>query len=198
MYLSISELSLAIGVSQVTLRRWDRSGKLHSNFRTIGGHRRYKLSSVMEKLGLAVEPAPNRVHVAYARCSSHDQKDDLERQAHRLMASIGASNKTLIKDLGSGINFKKKGLKELINLVVSGRVDTIYITRKDRLLRFGYELVEMLCRTFGTKIIVLDQSTETNEESLAKDVLTIITVFSARLDGQRSHKNKKNFDKKVE
>ena len=132
--------------------------------------------------------------IAYARVSSHDQKDDLKRQIDRLDQYCKKSFKVyeLIDDLGSGMNYKKQGLKKLLKLIQSGQVSKIILTHKDRLLRFGSELVFQICDYFGVEIEIIEQKKDlTDEQVLAFDVLEVITVFSARLYGKRSHKNKK-------
>ena len=101
----------------------------------------------------------------------------------------------VMADLGSGMNYRKKGLKRLLNDVIEGRVSRIVLTHKDRLLRFGAELVFALCDAKHVEVVILNQGEDTTfEEDLAKDVLEIITVFSARLYGSRSHKNQKLLD----
>lgn len=133
-----------------------------------------------------------RINVCYARVSSHDQKKDLEIQAKVLEKHCIDKNLKYItiKDLGSGLNFKKKGLNKFIEMIVSRKIDTIFLTHKDRLLRFGVDLVVKIGLLFGTKIIFLDDKKTNFDQELAKDVLEIITVFSAKLYGSRSHKNK--------
>ena len=102
----------------------------------------------------------------------------------------------IISDLGSGMNYKKRGLIRLIKLLTSYQVERLILTHKDRLLRFGSDLIFMLCEIFGTQVIIINRSVDsTFEEDLAKDVLEIITVFSARLYGSRSHKNKQVVEK---
>ena len=98
----------------------------------------------------------------------------------------------MISDLGSGINYKKKGLKQLIALILQNKVKRIIITHRDRLLRFGFQLIATICNFFGTKIEILDQSENDDfEVALAKDVLEVVTVFSSRLYGRRSHQKKR-------
>lgn len=98
----------------------------------------------------------------------------------------------IIDDLGSGLNYNKKGLKRLIRLIVDSKVERLVLTHKDRLLRFGSELIFSLCEQFGTEVVIINRTEDsTFEEDLAPDVLEIITVFSARLYGSRSHKNRK-------
>ena len=97
----------------------------------------------------------------------------------------------LISDLGSGLNYKKKGLIRLIKLICSEQVDRIVLTHKDRLLRFGSELIFTLCEHFGVEVVMINRSEDSSfEEDLAKDVMDIVMVFSARMYGSRSHNNK--------
>ena len=127
--------------------------------------------------------------VGYARVSSHDQKDDLDRQANTLKQHY--PNATMIKDLGSGLNFNKKGLKTLLVMILNQEIDTLVLTHKDRLLRFGSELMFKLCQHFGVRIVILNDKVEQSlEETLSQDVIELMTVFCARLYGSRSHKNK--------
>ena len=182
----IKEASELLGITPKTLRIWEICGKVKSH-RTIGGHRRYV---VAELLG---SKSDKMLTIAYARVSSHDQKADLKRQ--ELVLESYCANKgfefELISDLGSGMNYKKKGLVRLIKLICSNQIDRLVITHKDRLLRFGSELVFMLCEIFAVEVCIINRSEDsTFEEDLANDVLEIITVFSARLYGSRSHKNK--------
>lgn len=184
--LSIKEASELLGVTTTTLRNWEKEGKITS-VRTEGGHRRYQ---VQDLIGGKKE---KMLTVAYARVSSHDQKDDLKRQELVLEAycSRQSYDFEIISDLGSGMNYKKKGLVKLIKLLCSHQIDRLVITHKDRLLRFGSELIFALCEIFGCEVIIINKSSEsTFEEDLTQDVLEIITVFSARLYGSRSHKNK--------
>jgi putative resolvase len=126
--------------------------------------------------------------------SSHDQKDDLTRQVIVLESYCAKHGWgfEIIQDLGSGMNYKNKGLIRLIKLITSYQVERLVLTHKDRLLRFGSDLTFTLCEQFGTEVIIINRSDDsTFEEDLASDVLEIIAVFSARLYGSRSHKNKK-------
>ena len=193
--LTISEASKLLGVAKSTLRRWEEEGKLIPDVRTKGGQRRYKLSSLLPEM--KHKNSYNRKTIAYARVSSYDQKDDLERQK-QVLEMYCASNGwdfEIISDLGSGINYNKKGLKTLINAIIDGEVGRLVITHKDRLLRFGAELIFAICEAKEVEVVIINKGEDTTfEEDLAKDVLEIITVFSARLYGARSHKNKKLID----
>lgn len=189
--MSIGEAAKFLGVSPGTLRRWEKEGKIEPN-RTAGGTRRYSL--VMLKPHQAHQsPAPKRT-LAYARVSSHDQKEDLERQKQMLELYCAAQGWQfeIVSDLGSGMNYQKKGLKKLLSLILEGAINRLVLTHKDRLLRFGAELVFALCEEMEVEVVIINRGDEPSfEEELAQDVLEIITVFSARLYGARSRKNKK-------
>lgn len=192
-FLSIGETSILLGVSTKTLRRWEKTKKFIPEYRTLGNHRRYSINQIK----LLLNPnylIKNKLNVVYSRVSSHGQKKDLEKQEQTLLTYCKKNkinNVKSIKDLGSGINFKKKGLKILINLIISYEIDTIYLTYKDRLLRMGFELINSICSEFNTKIVIINQVEETFNESLVKDLLEITTVFSSKLYGSRSRKIKK-------
>ena len=192
----IHEAAEALGVSAQTLRRWEREGRLLPDERTAGGRRRYDLARLKpEKFRSQAEAV--RKTVAYARVSSHDQKDDLERQKQVLELYCARQGWTfeVIADLGSGMNYHKKGLKRLLDAIIEGQVGRLVIAHKDRLLRFGAELVFAICEAKNVEVVILNQGEDTTfEEDLAKDVLEIITVFSARLYGSRSRKNQKLLD----
>ena len=190
-HFSVGKTAQILGVSVVTIRRWDKQGKLPSIFRTFGNHRRFNITDIYRLLNKNKDTP--RINICYARVSSHDQKKDLETQAIKLenyCTDNNIQNIEIIKDLGSGLNFKKKGLKKLISLIISSKIDTIYLTHKDRLLRFGSDLVINIAKKFGTNVICLSEKKQSFEEQLATDVLEIITVCSARLYGSRSHKKK--------
>jgi len=131
--------------------------------------------------------------VCYARVSSHDQKADLNRQKLVLEAYCAKQGWSfeIISELGSGMNYRKKGLIKLIKLICSHQVERLVLTHKDRLLRFGSDLIFTLCELFDTEVVIINKTAEsTFEADLTQDVLEIITVFSARLYGSRNHKNK--------
>ena len=192
-FLSIQEAANFLGVSPQTLRRWESEGRIKPPERTRGGQRRYDLTKLQPSRHDKAK-SQERLTIAYARVSSHDQKEDLQRQEQMLemyCASFGW-NFEIIKDLGSGMNYHKRGLKKLLNRIMGGEIGRLVLTHKDRLLRFGAELIFSLCETKGVEVVIINQGDEPSfEEELAKDVLEIITVFSARLYGSRSHKNKK-------
>ena len=189
---TIGEASEVLGVSISTLRRWDKAGRLKPE-KTASGHRRYDISKLKPEM-FRESKQESRKTVAYARVSSHDQKDDLERQKQVLELYCARQGWTfeIVSDLGSGMNYHKKGLKRLINDILSERIGRLVVAHKDRLLRFGAELIFAICEAKQVEVVILNQGEDTTfEEDLAKDVLEIITVFSARLYGSRSRKNQK-------
>jgi len=191
--ISISQTAKILGVSKDTLRRWEEEGKITS-VRTEGNHRRYDISKIKPESIHKGDFTNNRKTVAYARVSSHDQKTDLERQKQvlELFCSKNGWSFEIVSDLGSGMNYHKKGLSKLLNDIINDKIGRLVLTHKDRLLRFGAELVFAICEVKGVEIVIINKGEETTfEEDLATDVLEIITVFSARLYGSRSKKNKK-------
>ena len=190
--LSIKQAANQLGISVSTLRRWDETGVLVAQ-RTPKGHRRYDLSKINPNL-TRNKVEQQRKTIAYARVSSHDQKSDLQRQIEilELYCSAQGWSFEVISDLGSGMNYHKKGLKRLLDDILDNKIDRLVLTHKDRLLRFGAELVFALCETRQVEVVIINQGENLSfEEELAQDVLEIITVFSARLYGSHSKKNKK-------
>jgi excisionase family DNA binding protein len=194
-YVGIGEAAEVLGVSITTLRRWEAEGRLIAEH-TPGGHRRYDLAKLRPEQYRASREG-DRKTIAYARVLSHDQKDDLERQKQGLELYCARQGWTfeVVADLGSGMNDNKKGLKTLLSQIIDGSVGRLVISHKDRLLRFGAELVFAICEAKNVEVVIINQGEDTTfEEDLAKDVLEIITVFSARLYGLRSQKNQKLLD----
>jgi putative resolvase len=188
-FIKIGEAAKVLGVSVQTLRRWEETGYLASHRKSEGGTRYYDLNLLIGK-----KKPENDLSLAYARVSSHDQKDDLKRQADVLATYCARQgwNFQVIQDLGSGMNYHKKGLKMLLNLILARKMSRLVLTHKDRLLRFGAELIFSLCEVKNIEVVIINKGDEVSfEEELAQDVLEIITVFSARLYGSRSRKNKK-------
>jgi predicted site-specific integrase-resolvase len=195
MYLSIGQAASALGVSVSTMRRWELEGFLVPAFRTFGGHRRYALEALDRLFSdTKHESFPSRVKaVAYARVSSHDQKKDLETQKLKLTAYCQQhfQDFEVIADLGSGLNYKKPGLKKLLRLIFLRKVSHLVLNHKDRLLRFGSEIIFELCKYCGVKVTILEEPQQRCfEQELASDVIELMTVFSSKLYGRRSHKNR--------
>lgn len=188
-FIKIGQAAVLLGVTVQTLRRWEKEGSLLPIRKSEGGTRYYDESKL---LGLKTKESD--LTLAYARVSSHDQKADLRRQAELLSSYCFSKGWTfeVIQDLGSGMNYRKHGLKKLLDLILEKKICRLVLCHKDRLLRFGAELIFTLCEAREIEIVIINKGKDASfEEELAKDVLEIITVFSARLYGSRSHKNKK-------
>ena len=189
---SISKTADILGVSQKTLRVWDKQNKLIPVL-TSGGHRRYKESDINTFIG--IDPISNdnkEICVIYARVSSQKQKTsgDLDRQSQRLSEYCAKHNlyvEHIIKDVGSGLNDKRIGFNQLTNLVITGKVNKVIIEHKDRLTRFQFNFIKKIFKTFGVDIIVIDDKDEISDiEELTRDMMSLLACFSVKYYGKRS------------
>jgi predicted site-specific integrase-resolvase len=164
-------------VKEQTLRDWANSNKI--NFiTTAGGHRRYCI----------IKPQENKQSIIYARVSSKKQENDLERQVKYLQKRY--PNHEVIKDIGSGINYKRKGFRRILEQLFKGNIEEVVVSSSDRFSRFGRDLFEWIFEQFGTKFTILSRGKyKSNQDELAEDLMEIITVFSARYYGRRKYKN---------
>lgn len=169
------------GVSVATLRAWEKAGAIPCR-RTSGNTRQYDVSAYTEKI--KIEPTT----ICYCRVSSPKQKEDLQRQIAYVSAKY--PGKELIKDVGSGINFKRKGLNTILERAMSGEQLEVVVAYKDRLARFGYDLIERVITRTGGRIVVLNEISLSPTEELTQDLLTILHVFSCRLCGIRKYRDK--------
>lgn len=193
LYLKIGAVAKQLGVTTQTVRNWEKDGSLKPIYVNDKGTRFYTQEQIDRFKGVRVQPKPFKV-VGYCRVSSNGQKDDLERQVELVETYIKYrwDNYEMIKDIGSGINYTKRGLKKLVSLIVSNEVDIIVILHKDRLLRFGFELLEYLAELHGVEIRVIENDEDkTDEQELAEDIIQIITVYGAKLNGKRAWENKR-------
>lgn len=192
-YYSIGEFAKAIGKTTKTLRNWDKVGTLKPIRVEQNGYRYYSQEQLNRFLGLKQENNLNKKVIGYCRVSSHKQKDDLERQIENVKTYMYAKGYQfeIIQDIGSGINYNKKGLNQLIDMITNSEVEKIVILYKDRLLRFGFEIIDNLCNKYGTTIEIIDNTEKTEEQELVEDLIQIVTVFSCRLQGKKANKAKK-------
>lgn len=192
-FYSIGQFSKLIGKTNQTLRNWDKDGILKPHHVSESGYRYYSQEQLNHFLGLKQEVQLNKKTIGYCRVSSHKQKGDLERQIDNVKTYMYAKGYSfeIISDIGSGINYNKKGLNQLIDMVTNSEVDKIVVLYKDRLIRFGFELIENICNKYGTAIEIIDNTEKTEEQELVEDMIQIVTVFSARLQGKRANKAKK-------
>ena len=192
-YLSIHKVSSILGVTPQTLRIWDSNGYLVPEQRRDNGYRYYSKQQIDEFLEqFNTIKNKKRVNVGYCRVSTSKQKDDLDRQIHNVELYLKTLQQPykIIKDVGSGINYSKKGLNELLELICKNKVDTVYVLYKDRLVRFGFELIVKMAELHNTQIVILDNEDKTKEQELVEDLMQVITVFSCRLHGKRAAKTK--------
>ena len=189
---TIGQFAKLIGRTPQTLRDWDKKGEFKPYYVAPSGHRYYSQEQLNHFLGIK-GIKPDRKVIGYCRVSSNKQKDDLERQVANMQTYLLAQGKPfkVITDIGSGINYKNKGLLELIDLISQNKVEKVVVLYKDRLLRFGYELVEYIASLYDCTIEIIDTTEKIEEQELVEDMIQILTVFSAKLQGKRANKVKK-------
>lgn len=178
-----------VGVSPKTVQRWDREGRCVAG-RTDSNRRYYTEEHVRQVLKLD-PPVSQRSVVAYARVSSHAQKPDLKNQIKVLeefCAARGFSGVEFTSEVGGGMNFRRKKLREIMRRVYARELSHLVIAHKDRLARFGFEHFEWVCSEHGCKVLVLNSETLSPQEEMVQDLMTIVHTFSARLYGLRNYK----------
>lgn len=195
-YLRIGQASKYLGVSTSSLRNWEHDG-LITPIKTKSNQRRYTkamLDSLIKNQDSDAKRPFKHLTIGYCRVSSNHQKDDLKRQidvVSQFCVANGCQFK-IIQDIGSGLNYKKKGLRELMNIICHKQCERVVVNYQDRLVRFGFDLIQEICQANQVDLIVINQTnTDDPNQELVQDVLSIITVFSAKLYGERSHKNAK-------
>ena len=172
-----------------TLQKWDRKGILPA-FRTPTNRRYYTHEQYLAFRGL-ISSEQGKV-IVYARVSSPSQKKDLATQKEALRAYClehGVNVDEWVEDIGSALNYKRKGFNQIIEQIELGQVRRLIIAYQDRFVRFGYDWFEAFCQRHGTDLTVINGEAFSPEEELVRDLIAIVTVFSARLHGLRSHKN---------
>ena len=191
-YYSAKTVTKILGVTAQTLRNWDKEGKLKPTYVKSNGYRYYSEESILAYTQER-KTKKNLNVIGYARVSSKKQSDDLERQVNNIKEYLSPKYESfdIITDIGSGINYNKPGLLKLIEKINKKEVDLIVILYKDRLLRFGFELVEHFANLNNVKIEVLDKVDKNQDQELVEDLVQIITVFSCKIQGKRKSKTKK-------
>ena len=190
MYYSVGQMAENLGVTTQTLRNWDRSGKLKPAYVAESGYRYYTEEQLAKVKGLFYTNTKEKLVIGYCRVSTRKQSDNLDRQiecVRQYCISKGYQFK-IISDIGSGINYNKKGLQDLLRAIMNSEVSKIVIMYKDRLVRFGFELIKFICDFYNVEIEIIDNTEKTEQEELVEDLIQICTVFSARLSGKRAHK----------
>ncbi len=191
--ISIGKFAKRVGLTPTTLRRMHDTGELIPCHVSKGGTRYYSTEQLDKFLNS--NQAEKKV-IGYCRVSTPAQKDDLKTQVENVKTYMYARGYQfeIIEDIGSGINYQKKGLKELLSQIDNHEVSKVVILYKDRLVRFGYEMIEYLCQINGVEIEIIDNTEYSKEQELTDDLIQVITVFANRLYGQRSKKTKKLID----
>lgn len=185
------DMAEKLNVTVKTLQRWDNDGLLKA-FRTPTNRRYYTEEQYLTYTN-QLDTNKHKKHIAYARVSNANQKDDLANQVlflRNYANGKGIILDAVVVDIGSGLNYKRKKWNILLDKVMNSEVDTIYITYKDRFIRFGFDWFEMFCGKFNTKIIVLNNQDLSPQEELVEDLISIIHVFSSRIYGLRKYKKK--------
>lgn len=188
----VGEFAEKIGVSISTLQRWDRTDVLKS--RRTPTNQRYYTDEDLNKV-LNLETESKRKNVGYCRVSTQEQKQNLEKQKEFVSIyslSHGVILDEIYTDIGSGLNYKRENWNKLLKQVEANEIDKIYVTYKDRFVRFGYEWFEEFCASYGTEIIVLNQKQTSLETELTEDLLSILHVFSERNPNLRKYKTEIN------
>jgi predicted site-specific integrase-resolvase len=183
-YLRPKQVCDILNTTPRTISQWRRDGKI-KYITTKGGQYRYSIQDI-----ITPKKNTNQKNYCYCRVSTRGQYDDLQRQVEFFQSRY--PNHTIIRDIGSGLNFKRKGLKTILDEAIRGNIKEIVVTHKDRLSRFGFDLFESIITQYSNgQIVVLDRKETSPQEELVSDLLSIITVFSSRLYGLRSHTIKK-------
>lgn len=184
-YVKTKKAQEILKVDANTLRRWANSNKIDT-IRSPGGNRLYNISSLQRNnFKEQTNEVEKRVKYCYCRVSTIGQKSDLEKQI-KFMSEQFPSHK-IITDVGSGINFKRKGLKTLLERTFKGDVEEVVVAYKDRLCRFGFDLLDWVFSTHDVKLLVLNSETSDPETELTRDLMSIIHVFSCKLNGRRKY-----------
>lgn len=187
--ISIGKFAKKVGLTTASLRRMHQSGECVPYHITKGGTRYYSLDQLKD---FSTADKKEKLVIGYCRVSTSSQKDDLETQVNNIKSYMYAKgyNFEIISDIGSGINYKKKGLQELLNKINNQEISKIVILYKDQLIIFGFELIEYLCKINDVEIEIIDNTEQSKEQELSDDLIQIITVLANRLYGQRSKKTK--------
>lgn len=189
--MSIGKFAKELGVTPEHVRTMHRTGEVIPARISEKGTRYYSEEQLRDLKNSRTPQREEKV-VAYCRVSTKSQKDDLGKQVENVKSYMYAKGYSfeVITDIGSSINYKNKGLQELISLIDSNQITKLVILHKDRLVGFGFELIQLLCELHDVKIEIIDNSERSNEEELTDDLIEIITPFANRLYGSRSNKTK--------
>ena len=187
--ISIGKFAKKVGLTTASLRRMHESGECIPYHITKGGTRYYSLDQLKN---FSTADKKEKLVIGYCRVSTSLQKDDLEVQINNVKSYMYAKgyNFEIISDIGSGINYKKKGLQELLDKINDQNISKIVIPYKDKLVGFGFELIEYFCKINNIEIEIIDNTEQSKEQELSDNLIQIVTIFANQLYGQRSKKTK--------
>ncbi len=204
-YVKGCEASKIIGVHQRTLYLWEKKGLIEV-IRTGGKMRLYNVEKYVKENETIKEninnnsiddyneldKLKNKLNICYVRVSSNSQKDDMKRQKEMMVKMY--PKHTIIEDIGSGLNLNKRGIKKIITLAIEGKINELVVAYRDRLTRFGFELIEELINKYSKgKIIIMNEKEHIEpEEELVKDVMSIMNVYVAKMNGLRKYRKNNN------
>lgn len=195
----LNEMAKRLNVSVKTLQRWDREGILVAK-RTPTDRRYYTEDQYLEYIGSSTKS--KRKTIAYVRVSSTNQKDDLRSQITFIRNYVNAKGEILddvIEDIGSGLNYNRKHWNDLLlNQIPKGEIEKIYITYKDRFVRFGFDWFERFCNHYNCEIVVINNPDTSPQKELIDDLISIIHVFSCRIYGLRKYKKDISSDESLQ
>lgn len=184
----VTEFARLVGVSVKTLQRWDREEKLKSK-RTMT-NRRYYTDEDLSAVRLHIHEIERKT-ICYVRVSSQAQKPDLKNQrkiVEEFCATKGLIVDEYVEEIGGGLNFKRVKFLRLIDEIVNGQIEKLVLAHKDRLARFGFDLIAHLCQTHQCELVVINLEKLSPEREMVEDLMTITHSFSARLYGLRNYK----------
>ena len=188
----VGEFAKLLNITVKTLQNWDKQGTLKA-YRTPTNQRFYTEKQLSQVLDLSTGRQEEKLglKIGYCRVSTHNQKSSLQNQEEILRNYTNAKGVILdevLSDIGSGINYNRKNFNKILELVEDEEISEIYVTYKDRFVRFGFDWFDTFCEKHGAKIIILNQPSTSPEQELDEDLLNIVTVFSARSNGLRTYK----------
>ena len=187
----IKEAAGILRISSHTLRQWDKEGKIRS-FRTPSNIRRFYKKDVFNLINGNYDDVKKQ-RICYCRVSSKKQHEDLTRQENFFKSKY--PDHKLVTDIGSGINWKRKGLQTILERSMQGLISEVVVAHRDRLCRFAFELLEWILTKNGVTVVVLDETDDqSSSKELADDIMSIIHVYSCKQMGRRRYANKKNSD----
>ena len=202
-YISKKEALKKLGISQMTLLKMADNNKIEY-IKTEGGHRKYNVDKYINDNKIKTEKdqvkdekegiieTEDKLNICYVRVSTVGQKEDLQRQKEYMSKKY--SGYEIIEDIGSGINFNRKGLRRIIKLGIAGKINKLVVAYKDRLTRFGFDLIEDLIKEYSGGEVIIENEKEDKDvkEEIVEDVLQILNVYTAKINGMRKYKSKNN------